>query len=53
MTQAKNTLMSQFIAVQKMQYEFDSLKKEQREISAKIRSLSHKMPEMIRLMDLK
>ena len=50
---SKNTLLNQFIKIQEMQLKLDNLKKESREIISQIRSLSQKIPQMIRELELK
>lgn len=51
--QTKNTLLNEFIKIQDMQFELDKLKKQQREINKEIKSLSQKIPFMIRTLELK
>ena len=50
---SKNTLLNQFIKIQEMQLKLDNLKKESREIISQIRSLSQKIPQKIRELNLK
>ena len=49
----KTTLLQQFIKIQEMQFKLDSLKKESREIVSQIRSLSQKLPQLIRELHLR
>ena len=45
--------LNQFIQIQEMQLKLDNLKKESRETLSQIRSLSQKIPQIIRELTLK
>lgn len=53
MAETKNTLLNKFIAIQKMQFELDKLKQEQRLIGKKIKGLAWMIPKSLREIDLK
>lgn len=53
MAETKNTLMSQFIKIQNMQFELDKKKKEHRQLGEEIRSMAQKIPQMLRELNLK
>ena len=49
----KTTLLQQFIKIQNMQFELDKLKNQKAGIVTRIRSLSQKIPQMLRELNLK
>ena len=51
--ETKNTLLSKFIEIQQMQLELDKKKKQNRDLTKEVRSLSQKIPEMLRELNLK
>jgi len=53
MMDTKTTLLQQFIKIQNMQFELDKLKNQKAGIVTRIRSLSQKIPQMLRELNLK
>ena len=53
MVESKTTLLKQFIQVQEKQFELDKVKKEHRELGAKVRKLAQEIPNMLRTLNLK
>lgn len=49
----KNSLLAQFIKIQEMQFDLDKKKKQNRELVSEIRSISQKIPQMLRELNLK
>ena len=51
--ETKNTLLNKFIRIQEMQLELDKKKKQFKEIGKEVRSMSQKIPQLLRELDLK
>ena len=49
----KNSLLNQFIKIQDLQSELDRKKRQYKSLGKEIRSISQKLPQMIRELNLK